>query len=135
MKMPEQGGLPSLVITLAAAIAPAVVKALIERRSRSQSKREDDIMCRNHSHVQGRIFSLKEADDVTEVRMLVTQPLTVEGLNGTKLTLPQYCVLSVRVPQRAQSQVSQLHEMAAQDDSALPRGEPPSLSGPTTQQR
>jgi hypothetical protein len=132
MKQAE-GTVPSLLLALAAAIAPAVVKALIERRSRSQSKREDDVMCRNHSHVQGRIFSLKEADDVTEVRMLVTQPLTVEGLNGMRLTLPQYCVLSVRVPQRAQSAVSQLHEMAAQDDLALPREDPPSLSGLTTQ--
>jgi hypothetical protein len=132
MKQAE-GTVPSLLLALAAAIAPAVVKALIERRSRSQSKREDDVMCRNHSHVQGRIFSLKEADDVTEVRMLVTQPLTVEGLNGMRLTLPQYCVLSVRVPQRSQSAVSQLHEMAAQDDLALPREDPPSLSGLTTQ--
>jgi hypothetical protein len=133
MKQSDQGGLPSLVIALAAAIAPAMVKALIARHSRARSKTEDDVMCRNHSHVQGRIFSLKEADDVTEVRMLVTQPLTVEGLNGTRLTLPQYCVLSVRVPQRAQSAVSQLHEMAAQDDLALPREDPPSLSGLTTQ--
>jgi len=130
-----EGSVPSLLLALAAAIAPAVVKALIERRSRSQSKREDDVMCRNHSHVQGRIFSMKEAEDVTEVRMLVTQPLTVESLNGTKLTLPQYCVLSVRVPQRAQSAASQLHAMAAQDDLALPRDEPPSLSGPITQQK
>lgn len=128
-----EGSVPSLLLALAAAIAPAVVKALIERRSRSQPKREDDVMCRNHSHVQGRIFSMKEDQDVTEVKMLVTQPLTVESLNGAKLTLPQYCVCSVRVPQRTQSAVKQLHEMAAQDDLALPREEPPSTSGPTPQ--
>jgi hypothetical protein len=92
-------------------------------------------MCRNHSHVQGRIFSMKEQDDVTEVKMLVTQPLTVEALSGARLTLPIYCVLSVRVPQRAASLVKPLHEMAAQDVLVLPREEPPSISGPTTQPR
>lgn len=128
-----EGGVPSLLLALVAAIAPAVVKALIARRSRAQSKAEDDVMCRNHSHVQGRIFSMKEDQDVTEVKMLVTQPLTVESLNGARLTLPQYCVLSVRVPQRTQSLVRPLHEMAAQDDLTLPRDAPPSISGPTHQ--
>lgn len=133
MKRADEGGLLSVAAAVAAAIAGAVARFLLERRSRSQSNKGELEMCRNHSHVKGRIFSMTEDDSVTEVRMLLVQPLTVESTSGARLTLPQYCVCSVRVPQRGQSVVSQLHEMAVQENGALPREELISSSGPIVQ--
>lgn len=88
-------------------------------------------MCRNHSHVTGRIFSMQDEGDVTTVRMLVVQPLTVETSTGAKLTLPAYCVLSVRLPERDASLVKELLPMVAQGASVSLKDEQPATSGPT----
>lgn len=89
-------------------------------------------MCRNHSHVTGRVYSLTETEDFTTVKMLVTQPLTLEVSNGTKLTLPRYCVLYVRVAEPDASLGSELLAMAEPGVAVLPREGLPYTSGHTT---
>lgn len=133
MDSQAKSGALSILTAIAAAIAPAVVKAVLSRRSRVPIKEGEQEMCRNHSHVTGRIFSLKEEEEFTEVRILVTQPLTVEAINGAKLTLPKYCVCSLRLDKQAASSASDLHKMAAQDEWALSRDELIITSGPITQ--
>lgn len=90
-------------------------------------------MCRNHSHVKGRIFSLVEEEGATVVRMLVVQPLTLETSYGLRLTLPPYTTLSVRLVQPDASLVSELHLMAAQAEPALFKEELIATSGPIIQ--
>lgn len=131
MDSQAKSGALSILTAIAAAIAPAVVKAVLSRRSRVPIKEGEHSMCRNHSHIAGRIYSLTDDDGVTEVKMLVTQPLTLETSHGVKLTLPVYTNCCVRVPKRDASLVSQLQEMAAQDEPALFKDESPSTSGPT----
>jgi hypothetical protein len=128
-----EGSVPSLLLALAAAIAPAVVKALIERRSRT--KTEEQLMCHNHSHLQGRVIWMEDEDDATAVGILVTQALTVENSCGARLTLPQYTVLSVRLESPTPSSVLQLRAMAAQAASDLYKADEVNTSGLTTQQR
>lgn len=114
MKRAEDGGLLSILAAIAAALASAGAKALIARRSRAPIEAEEHTMCRNHSHMAGRIFSVQDQGDVTEARMLVTQDLTLETSSGLKLKLPPYCVCSVRLAQRNASLASELRAMAAQ---------------------
>jgi len=65
--------------------------------------------------------------------MLVTQPLTLEAINGAKLTLPRYCVCSVRLDKREPSSASELHKMAEQDEWALSKDALIVTSGPIIQ--
>lgn len=133
MAKQADSGAWSILAAIAAPFAAAAAKAILSRRRRTNTDKGEQEMCRNHSHVTGRIFGYKEEEDATEVRILVTQPLTVEASNGTRLTLPRYCVCSVRVDNRDVSQVSGLHQMAAQDEWGSFREELISTSGPIIQ--
>lgn len=89
-------------------------------------------MCRNHSHITGRIYALTNEDDVTEVKMLVTQDLTLETSSGLDLKLPQYAVCYVRLVYPVPSLVSQLQQMVAQEGVGLSKAVDPTISGLTT---
>jgi len=121
MERKADSGLLSIAAVIASPIATAVVKALVERRRRSQSKKGADEMCRNHSHVAGRIFGLTAGDDAIEVRMLVTQDLTLEISSGERLRLPPYSVLWLRLEQPDASLDSELRQMAEQGAVELSR--------------
>src|SRR5215211_3288492 len=62
----------------------------IAGRSPAPIKAEDDLMCRNHSHMAGHLVRMDPQAEYTEVEMLVEQPLTLELSNGATLILPPY---------------------------------------------
>jgi len=129
--MPDLGGVPSLLTALAGAIAPAVVKALVERRRRSPIKSEELTLCRNHSHLTGSLVRATPGLDATEVAILVEQPLTLELSTGARLTLPPYTVCYVRQEHPGAWSDSELRATAERDVAALSRAARASTSGPT----
>lgn len=132
MEKKADSGVLSILAAVASPIAAAVVKALFDRRSRSQSKKGADEMCRNHSHVTGRIFGLEDKEGYITVKILVTQPVTLETSYGAKLTLPRYATCILRLAQPDASLGSQLQQMAEQVEPALFREELSDISGPMT---
>lgn len=135
MEAQAKSGALSILTALAAAIAPAVAKALIERRRRSPSSKGEQEMCRNHSHLTGTLISARNVGEYTEVQMLVEQPLTLELLNGGKLTLPPYTVCLLRQDHPGALSVSERHPTGEQEGADLSKVASPSTSGPITQAR
>jgi hypothetical protein len=125
----------SFFAAVAAAIAPAVVKAILSRRSRAPIKLGEQAMCKNHSHATGTLISARNKGEYTEVEMLVEQPLTLEFLNGGQLMLPPFTVLLLRQDHPGVSPDKVPQATVALEDLPLFRGGLNNTSGLTTQQK
>lgn len=119
MEKRADSGLLTVLAAIVAPFAAAAAKRLFERRRRSPIQSEEQEMCHNHSHVTGVLLEAVSTQERAGVTMLTTQDLTLELLNGEKLTIPRYAVCLVVRDDTTQSLGKQLREMAEQGNAPL----------------
>jgi hypothetical protein len=119
MSKQADSGVLSILAAVAAAIAGAVARSLLARRSRAPIKSEEQLMCRKHSHLTGVLMEAMSDQDRAMATILVVQPVTLELLNGEKLMVPHYSVCLLLRDDATQLLGRQLHMMAEQENAPL----------------
>lgn len=135
MEKQSDGGLAVTLAAVCAAIAGAVTRHLLARLWRAPLKREDETVCRNHSHVAGKLLNAYSTEHLLAVKMWVEQPLTLEISPGSKLTLPSNTVLQLLAELPTVSSDSPPRPMGELGVADLFKVVEQSTSGPTTQKK